>query len=287
MKHVLAAVLIALLSLTARAETLSVATWNIEWFPGRSVNDATPDEEAAQLESARAVIRQLKPDILIAQELRLWDAFARLTEAHPPLRVNVVSAFRDHDDGTLLRQQVGIASSLPCKAAWSETWSRSIPGIPRGFSFAACQLGNDDKVVLVYGLHLKSNRARDDEDARVNVAWRNESVIQLLQHVSEMERLVFKDRVRGVIVAGDFNTNHDKQFGDQVAALLVQQGFHNTWRDVPRDNRLSWRGNERFEPTTFDYIFTRGFGTPKARLVEVPDGISDHWPVVVELDVKD
>ncbi len=285
MNRIYTILLLSLLSFTAAADTLTVATWNIEWFPGKRMNNATPEEEAAQLKGARSVVRQLKPDILIVQELRHWDAFARLVEAHAPLRINVVSSFRDHDNGALWRQQIGVASTQPCLAAWSEMWGRSIPGIPRGFSFAAYQVGGDNAVVLVYGLHLKSNRARDEEDAMINHAWRNESVIQLLQHIAEMERLVFKDRVRGVIIAGDFNTNHDNQFGDQVAELLTQQGFHNTWRDVPRDNRLSWRGNDRFQPTTFDYIFTRGFGKPIARLVEVPEGISDHWPVFVELEL--
>jgi endonuclease/exonuclease/phosphatase family metal-dependent hydrolase len=51
----------------------------------------------------------------------------------------------------------------------------------------------------------------------------------------------------------------------------------------PGRGRLWRRCSERFEPTTFDYIFTRGFREVRARMLEVAPGVSDHWPVEVEL----
>jgi len=86
-----------------------------------------------------------------------------------------------------------------------------------------------------------------------------------------------------VIVGGDFNTNHDGQFGDNVVKMMTDAGFVNTWGGTPRKDRHTWRGNDRYEPTTFDYVFVRGLKASTAELVEVSDETSDHWPVKLEI----
>lgn len=236
------------------------------------------------MEPARRTLAHLKPDLFLAQEIRDWEAFDCLIRAHPPLRVNVVSSFRSTDTGELWPQQLAIASCLPCVAAWAEPFRATIPGIPRGPAVTALRTEDGAGVVLVYSVHLKSNRSRNDKEAAINFLWRDESATQLLAHIAEMERVTFKGKVRGVIIAGDFNTNHDGQFGDRVVDTLVVAGFHNTWAKVPKENRLTWRGNQQFPPVTFDYILTRDLGEPEAQLIEIPDGISDHWPVKVVVD---
>ena len=119
---------------------------------------------------------------------------------------------------------------------------------------------------------------------------REESAHQLLKHVGEMENAMFKGRVRGVVIAGDINTNQDGQFADKTLEILTTGGFHNTWADVPQAERLSWRGSSRYKATTVDYVLTKGLGTGKARLAEAPEGASDHWPVLITFsfpEVKD
>jgi endonuclease/exonuclease/phosphatase (EEP) superfamily protein YafD len=195
----------------------------------------------------------------------------------------VVSSFRSETDGTLWPQQIGIASNQPVEAAWAEAWHQTI-GLPRGFSFAAVNLpAPETGVLLVYGVHLKSNRGSNDFEALANSRMREESAAQLLEHVSQMERLTFKGRIRGILIAGDFNTNQDGQFGDATLDILVKGGFHNTWAGVEKKNRLTWRGSEQFEPTTFDYIMTKGLPAMTAKMIEVPEAASDHRPVTITL----
>jgi endonuclease/exonuclease/phosphatase (EEP) superfamily protein YafD len=100
-----------------------------------------------------------------------------------------------------------------------------------------------------------------------------------------MENEAFKGRIAGVIVGGDFNTNHDGQFGDNVVKMMTEAGFVNTWRTTPRKDRHTWRGSNRYEPTTFDHIFLRGLEASTAELVEVSEDTSDHWPVRVEISL--
>jgi endonuclease/exonuclease/phosphatase family metal-dependent hydrolase len=112
---------------------------------------------------------------------------------------------------------------------------------------------------------------------------REESARRLLAHIEEMENKAFKGRIAGVIVDGDFNTNHDGQVDDDTIEMLTEAGFVNTWEGVPRKKRETCMGSGRFEPTTFDYIMTKGWKSAKAELVDIPEEASDHRPVALEI----
>ncbi len=270
----------------ADPKPLHVVAWNIEWFPGLRL-DPTPEAAAAHMRQVRRELRRIDPDVFIGTEMRDWQSFADAVTAVPRLRPVVVSSFRSLYSPGLWPQQIGIAAKPPVVASWAERWREHFATNPRGFSLAVIRAPGDEQgVILVYGVHLKSNRARNEQETRTNELMREDSIAQLLNHVAEMKRFTFRDRVRGVIVGGDFNTNHDGQFGDRTLAMLEEAGFHNTFAGVPREERLTWRGSDRFEPTTFDYIFTRGFHPAQARMIEVEAGVSDHWPVAVELRLK-
>jgi endonuclease/exonuclease/phosphatase family metal-dependent hydrolase len=284
----LTALISALAMAAAPATEIRLMAWNVEWYPGGSpsAEDAAVD---AQKKLVTEVVAREKPDILIGSELRNWQVFADLAASVPDLRAVVVSSFRNDHGSGLWPQQVGIASKLPVEATWAEAWKQSADTPPRGFSFAAVNLpAPETGVLLVYGVHLKSNRGGGSaEQDAANYKMREESAHQLLRHVAEMENATFKGRVRGVVIAGDLNTNQDGQFGDKTLEILTAGGFHNTWADVPRAERLSWRGSSRYEPTTFDYILTKGLGAGKAHLAEAPKGASDHWPVMIQFSSAD
>lgn len=265
---------------------LSLVTWNIEWYPGRFRYARRPRQE----EHAQAVkqeVARINPDIFLAQEMRGWEAFADLCTVVEGLNPVVVSAFRSRSTGQYWPQQIGIASRLPVFAAWSETWHRDADDVDpgRGFSVAAVRLPDPFRLLLVYSVHLKSNLAETEAQSRWNYTLRDSSIRQLLDHIQEMEEAVFPNLVAGVVVGGDFNTNQDGQFGDRVVEMMVDAGFHQAWEGVPREDRLTWRGSDRYEPTTLDHFFTRGLGTPTATMLEVSDDTSDHWPVQIQLEI--
>ncbi|MFQ3671770.1 MAG: endonuclease/exonuclease/phosphatase family protein [Verrucomicrobiia bacterium] len=260
--------------------TLQAVTWNIEWFPGKSRN-ADPATREAHAQLVQTELKKIDPDLFLAQEIADWQSFAELCAAVPGLRPVALSAFSNEETGEYWPQQLGIASKLPVEAAWSEPWKEGDPTPRRGFTVAALRLPQSDRLLLVYNLHLKSNRSNSDEEAQLNFRTRNESIRQLLAHIHATETVLFRNRVAAVLIGGDFNTNHDGQFADQVIPLLLDAGFHHTWANVPRNQRLTWRGSDRFEPTTFDHFFTKGLAKVKAQLLTVPDATSDHWPVQI------
>src|SRR5437588_13132016 len=75
---------------------IRITTWNLEWFPNGSPHETAPEKQAQRVEAAADVLRKLDPDILLLQEMRDYDACARLGEAiHPgTYQVAICSAFK-------------------------------------------------------------------------------------------------------------------------------------------------------------------------------------------------
>jgi len=57
---------------------IRITTWNLEWFPNGSPHETAPEKQAQRIEAAADVLKKLDPDILLLQEMRDYDACARL-----------------------------------------------------------------------------------------------------------------------------------------------------------------------------------------------------------------
>jgi len=281
-----------LLSTLLSAEPLKTMAWNMEWFPGGRPY-AKKAEQVKQTEGAKAVLTEQSPDILLAQELRYKSAFEKLVAEVPGMKVNVFSNFLESDGKTPGPQQCAIASKLKANSAWFEAFkpSESLPNLSRGFAFAALE-HPDGGLVMFYSIHLKSNHGSDTPEGEKNVAaTREESAKQIIAHKLEMEKKFADQKILGWVVGGDFNTNHDGQFLMCTAVEdFVKAGFHNSWDETPKEDRLTWRPNPkdpRFKATTFDYFLTTGFEQTQATTVpNVPLETSDHAPILINLSVK-
>jgi hypothetical protein len=171
---------------------LRITTWNLEWFPNGSAHDATPEVQAQRIAAAADVLRPVIPDIILLQEVRDYDACARLGEAIAPgvYHVAICSAFKEPFQSGFGKQQVAILSKYQAQAAWSELW-KSMNGVdpPRGFAVAWFKIGNEE--IGVYSVHLKSNLIthgdREAETAK-NIRKREVAIAQLLTHIHDVER---------------------------------------------------------------------------------------------------
>lgn len=184
--------------------------------------------------------------------------------------------------------QIGIASKLVCRGAWWEDFRVIIPRTARGFSFAALEHPQTGELLMVYGLHLKSNRGGDaDAMEEWNAAVRNDQTRQLIAAMADTAQAFGPAPIDGWIVGGDLNTNHDNQFPScRVIKMLEDLGFHNTWRGVAPKDRATWRSSPDgvYDPTTFDYFLVNGFGQRmKAEILEVPRELSDHYPIRIQI----
>jgi endonuclease/exonuclease/phosphatase family metal-dependent hydrolase len=275
-------VLVITLPLQA-ALPLKVVTWNLEWFPGKRPT-ASASEAEAHMKATQAALQKINPDIFIGVEVRDWAVFHELVSAVPGLTTNVVSTFIDPETGEIRPQQIGIASKLTCRAADSEAWKANVPNSPRGFAFAALEQKNGS-LLMVYGLHLKSNRGDPAEVALM----RNDQARQIIAQRPIIEKAfsgkAFADKqIAGWIVTGDLNTNHDGQFSlCKVIEQMTAAGFRNTWADTPQKDRLTWESarESEFKPTTFDYFMTLGLGDLTATMLKSPPEISDHRAIML------
>jgi hypothetical protein len=127
---------------------IRITTWNLEWFPNGSAHDATPDVQAQRITAAADVLRPIDPDIILLQEVRDYEACARVGEAIAPgmYQVAICSAFKEPFQSGLGKQQVAILSKYQAQAAWAEPW-KSMNGVdpPRGFAFAWFKIGGGVK----------------------------------------------------------------------------------------------------------------------------------------------
>jgi len=276
MRWLIALLLLAQVSL---AEQVTIITWNLKWFPGGG-KTSTPAERIVHMSAAKDALMGVSPDIICAQEIRNWQAFAELASIRPDLVPNVVSNYRDSPQGGAISiQQVGIASRLPAVGAWSEAFRVAPESPPRGFSFVALQLRNGSHL-LVYSVHLKSNLGDQTE----NFARREEAADQLVAHAAKMEE-AYKP-VAATVICGDFNTDpSDARFAEEKTfSIFESAGFAWPWRNTPLADRVTLPTDGRFPDACFDGFVVKG----DMRVVSCEalpiDGVSDHRPVKLVLE---
>jgi endonuclease/exonuclease/phosphatase family metal-dependent hydrolase len=260
---------------------IRITTWNLEWFPNGSAHDATPEVQAQRITAAADVIRPINPDIVLLQEVRDYDACARLGEAIAPgiYQVAICSAFREPFQSGLGKQQVAILSKYQAQAAWAEPW-KSMNGVdpPRGFAFAWFKIGSEE--IRVYSVHLKSNLIthgdREAETAK-NIQKREVAITQLLTHVREVVGTTIPS-IKGIVIGGDFNTNHDQAMfaAERTLDSLADAGYQNGFEGLPLSERVTHPGTHGFPDATFDFIFAKGLTALQPTVTRT--GASDHWP---------
>ncbi len=272
----------AFLSLTeislAGDSVIRAAFWNIRWFPGGRPN-AYRTEETRQIDSVHQDITKLEADVVGFEEVRNWDAAALAVKPLPGFKVDVCANFPPRE-GQTETQQVAITSRLQPMSAWAEEWKAgSAITPPRGFAFAAYEVAPKN-LLLVYGLHLKSNRGETVED----IAIREESVRQLLVHMKDMETAYANLGTLTWLVGGDFNTApDDARFrSEKTTSLLTGRGFLWSWQDVPFAQRVTLPPDKRFPAACFDHIFYRGATLKKAEALPTSDASSDHRAIRAE-----
>lgn len=266
---------------TPSATTVTASFWNIQWFPGRRPN-ASRSEENRQIRAVHRDIAQLAPDVLGLQEVRDSEQASLAIRPLSGFKVDVCSNFPSRES-EWETQQIAIASRLQPISAWAEAWK---PGgaitPPRGFAFAAYQL-SPKQVLLVYALHLKSNRGDVREDMRI----REESMRQLLSHMKGIQETYGRKGALTWIVGGDFNTapGEPRFAKEKTVPALLANGFSWAWKGIPEFSRMTVLPSARYPAACFDHIFYQGATLSKAWVANTSRQASDHRAVNAVLNV--
>jgi endonuclease/exonuclease/phosphatase family metal-dependent hydrolase len=237
-------------------------------------------EENRQIRAVHADLAKLSSDLVVLEEVRDADQAAIAIKPLPGFKVDVCSNFPSRE-GQKEAQQVAITSRLEPFGAWAELWKPDVAIMPpRGFAFAAYELA-PRQLLLVYGLHLKSNRGEIHEDMRIREA----SMKQLLFHMKAMNTIYGKLGSLTWLVGGDFNTAPDEPrfASEKTIPALLADGFLWSWQSVPFSARITVPGDMRYPPASFDHVFLRGATLIKAWVADTSPQASDHRAVNVTL----
>jgi endonuclease/exonuclease/phosphatase family metal-dependent hydrolase len=261
--------------------TVTAAFWNIQWFPGRRPHPSRV-EESRQIRAVHRDLAQLAVDVIGLEEVRDFEHASLAIQPLSGFKVDVCSDFAPREVRGKT-QQIAIASRLQPIGAWAETWrpnGRIMP--PRGFAFAAYQL-SPKQILLVYALHLKSNR-REMHDA---MGVREESMREVVSHMRAMKEIYGKLGMLSWIVGGDFNTTPDEPrfAGEKTLPFLFNDGFSWAWQRIPLSSRATVISDVRHPATYFDQIFYRGATLTRAWVAKTSRESSDHRAVNVELNL--
>ena len=271
------------------AQTVRCTTWNLEWFPNGSAHEASAEQQNQRIKEAADVLRPINPDIVLLQEVRDYDVCARLGEAIAPgiYRVAICSAFKEPFQRGLGKQQVAILSKYQAQAAWAEPW-KSMNGVdpPRGFAFAWFKIGNED--IGVYSVHLKSNlitHGNREAETVKNIQKREVAIAQLLTHVHDVVGTTMPT-INGVVMGGDFNTNHDQVLfaSEKTLDSLADAGYENGFEGLPLAQRVTHPGTHGFPDATFDFIFAKNLTALQPTVTQT--NASDHWPATRNFRVR-
>ena len=279
----------------ADPETVFV-TWNMKWFPSGKVDlRISPEFENFKIRKAAGILTNTVAAVggsvsngivICVQELRDRFVCQELAENTmiPGMKLAVSSEFADKA-GIPIWQQCAILSNLPVVESGAMPWlsERNID-MPRGFTYAI--LGNENVLIAVFCVHLKSNLnwSGAEIETQRNIYKREFASAQILEKFREM-RNRYGERLTRVVVAGDFNTNEDEETFVSESTLRSFYGAHfrSCFRGWRKHQRVTHPASNGYPDATFDYILYRGFGEIASRKITGGQPVSDHNPVCVRL----
>jgi endonuclease/exonuclease/phosphatase family metal-dependent hydrolase len=259
-----------LLCTSAPSPSLRIATFNIEDFP----------KDDRQIEGAFAEIAALDAPIVGVQEIMDPRTFEHAMRARLGGDWQVVfEPFEElgyrHTGVVFDRRRFALASTT----THDET---RLGGQHKSVLEVRLRPHDDGSVVRVLVVHLKAGG--DGRDIRAR------------QH-AELARIVGAANQSGerVVVLGDFNATHDVEDRADLAALAETSGLE--WSTEPLACSAFWRRQDGCPRSRLDHVIAWRAGTVSVAGACATDGcdyedrcplystqISDHCPVIVELD---
>ena len=104
------------------------------------------------------------------------------------------------------------------------------------------------------------------------------AIAQLLTHIHDVIGTTMP-AIEGVVIGGDFNTNHDQAMfaAERTLDSLAAAGYQNGFEGLPLPDRVTHPGTHGFRDATFDCLFAKGLTATQPSIMRTT--VSDHWPV--------
>jgi endonuclease/exonuclease/phosphatase family metal-dependent hydrolase len=264
---------------------VSIATWNVEWFPGLRPDEKSEEVKREHVQRVKALVEKVSPTILFlceVRDLKVLDAFPY------PYRVCTVFSRRADENPDFPLQSLALLSKVP----WKEVWSLDFSDLaltpdrpPRGILGVSFKRP-DGSLLTLYGVHFKSNRGDQGKDQ-----LKRERALQFLLQDFKRRRL---DPMRdAIIVLGDFNTSSiEPTFREETTlSTLFGMGFCSVMEGMEQALAATYFDRENIvQPADFDHILiSRPLQAdfkkqaPWGQIYKVPQDDSDHAMVFLEV----
>jgi endonuclease/exonuclease/phosphatase family metal-dependent hydrolase len=85
--------------------------------------------------------------------------------------------------------------------------------------------------------------------------------------------------IKGVVIGGDFNTNHDQAMfaTERTLDTLTGAAYGSVFEEIPFPQRITHPGGHGYPDATFDYLFGKNVRIGKPIITQTR--VSDHLPV--------
>ena len=92
--------------------------------------------------------------------------------------------------------------------------------------------------------------------------------------------------IKGLIVGGDFNTNHDQAMfsAEKTLDTLTSAAYQSVFEGIPFEQRITHPGSHGFPDATFDYLFAKNLRLGKPIITQ--SNVSDHLPVTCDVVIQ-
>jgi endonuclease/exonuclease/phosphatase family metal-dependent hydrolase len=272
-------------------EVVRVGFWNIQWFPTLHPSDPiTPEKIAENIKRVASVIEKEDPTIMLACEIRDVESLTQLGLNFSHIACTTIP--RTEDEGAdLPNQGLGLLSKIP----WEEIWVVDFSELPqtqdrpsRGLIGAKFKLAGD-RNLIVYGVHMKSNRGGVE-----GAAVRRERAVEYW--LADMKKRNLDPEKDLILFVGDFNSSpRDPRFvPDKSIRRILDAGFVLASDGMTAEQAVTIPGDSRYPPNDFDHMFLSkalagqmAGAPPWLKIVEVPKELSDHYPIFLPLNFKE
>ncbi len=295
---------VLLTAFSLRAETIRVATYNVENYLDQPTTNRSEIKSPAARAKIREIIRAMNPDVLALEEMGSTNALLEL-------RASLKSEGEDfpyweHIQGADPDIHLAILSKLPILSRHPHTNEDFLLdgqrfSVKRGFAEVELRAGTNFTFTLI-AAHLKSRLTTPEADEAAERLGEARALREIVTN-----RLAANPRAK-IIVLGDFNDL--KKLRAYPATLYAGRGkFKLTdTRPAERDGDTSPASSSRLEPrnvtwtyyfnsedsyTRIDYILlspamAKNWITSETYIPTLPDwGLaSDHRPIVATFDIS-
>jgi endonuclease/exonuclease/phosphatase family metal-dependent hydrolase len=260
-------------SLTLNADTVRVATYNVENYLDRPTESRPHPKSAEAKAKARESIRALKPDVLALQEIGSISALLELRDSLKNEGLDL--PYWEHVSGFDTNIHVAVLSKYPFAARRPHTNDTFLLSgrrfrVSRGFAEVDIRVNSNYSFTLITA-HLKSKRPIPEADE----AELRQEEAKVLRKIIDAD-LAANPKLN-LIVLGDFNNTKDSPstralIGRGKTKLIDTRPSERNGDNAPSDN-------PRYDPRTVAWTHYYGIEDSYSRLdyILLSPGMSREW----------